>query len=129
MEKKVSKQKIALYIIIGICVILAVYIYIETAPPPNGTYDAFAQCIANTSTTFYGAWWCPHCAAQKTEFGDAAKYLPYVECSNPDSSEKQSCIDIGIKSYPTWYFPDNTSSTGVNTLANLAKHTGCALPS
>ncbi len=122
------KQKIALSIIIAVCVILAVYIYVSTAPPPNGTYDAFARCIADTSTTFYGAWWCPHCAAQKTEFGDAAKYLPYVECAASNTSENATCTAIGIKSYPTWYFSDGVSSTGVNTLANIAKNTGCALP-
>src|SRR5580693_5265456 len=126
--EKISKQKLALYIILGICVILSIYIYVATMPPPNGKYDAFAQCIAHTSTTFYGAWWCPHCQAQKTEFGDAAKYLPYVECANSDTSEKQSCIDLGINAYPTWKFPDGSSSTGVNTLANLAEKTGCSLP-
>ena len=123
-----DRTRLATYIIFGICAILAGYIYSATKPPPDGTYDAFAQCIGHTSTTFYGAWWCPHCEAQKNEFGGAAKYLPYVECANPDSSEKQSCVDIGITSYPTWYFPDGTSSTGVNSLANIAKHTGCALP-
>jgi hypothetical protein len=120
--------KIATYIILGFCVILSIYIYVQTKPPPNGMYDSFAQCIAHTSTTFYGAWWCPHCQAQKTEFGDAAKYLPYVECANPDTSENQICIDLGIQHYPTWYFPDGSSSTGVEPLAALAKETSCALP-
>jgi hypothetical protein len=125
---KPSKQKLALSIILGICIILSIYIYVETAPPPNGTYDAFARCIAGTSTTFYGAWWCPHCAAQKTEFGDAAKYLPYVECALPNTAENATCTAIGIKSYPTWYFPGGASSTGVQTIATLAKETGCAVP-
>lgn len=124
-----KKQKIALFVILGLCVVLGIYDYIQTAPPPNGTYDAFARCIADTSTTFYGAWWCPHCAAQKTEFGDAAKYLPYVECSLPNTSENATCTIIGIKSYPTWYFPGGASSTGVQTIAKLATETGCALPS
>lgn len=126
--RSIRRTKRILAILLPIILILGVYIYIQTAPPPNGMYDAFAQCIAKTTTTFYGAWWCPHCAAQKTEFGDAAKYLPYVECANPDQSENKTCIDKGITAYPTWYFPDGTSSTGVNSLANLAKQTGCALP-
>lgn len=126
--RTIRRTRIALIIIAAFCIVLGIYVYVQTAPPPNGKYDAFAQCIANTSTTFYGAWWCPHCAAQKTEFGDAAKYLPYVECANSDTSENQTCIAAGIKSYPTWYFPDGTSSTGVNSLANIAQHTGCALP-
>jgi hypothetical protein len=121
-------RKIVLYSALAICLILGVYLYVQTAPPPNGMYDAFAKCIADMSTTFYGAWWCPHCQAQKTEFGDAAKYLPYVECANSDTSEKQSCVDLGITSFPTWYFPDGTSSTGENSLANISEHTGCSLP-
>ena len=126
--RSIRRTKIALSILLPIIVAMSLYIYFATKPPPNGKYDAFAQCIADTSTTFYGAWWCPHCADQKSEFGDAAKYLPYVECSNSDTSEKQSCIDIGIKNYPTWVFPDGSSSTGVNSLANISKQTGCALP-
>ncbi len=127
-DAKQRRVRIATYSILVVCAILAAYIYIQDMPPPNGMYDAFARCIAHTSTTFYGAWWCPHCQAQKTEFGDAAKYLPYVECANTDTSENQTCIDKGIHSYPTWYFPDGSSSTGVNSLVNLAQKTGCALP-
>jgi hypothetical protein len=127
-RRTIRRTKIATFSILGLCIILGIYVYLQTAPPPNGKYDAFAQCIANTSTTFYGAWWCPHCAAQKTEFGDAAKYLPYVECANTDTSEKQSCAALGVSGYPTWDFPDGTTSTGVSSLANIAKHTGCALP-
>lgn len=128
-RRSIRRTKIALAIILPIVAALAIYVYIETAPPPNGTYDAFAQCIAHTSTTFYGAWWCPHCAAQKTEFGDAAKYLPYVECSASDTSELASCVALGIQHYPTWVFPNGVSSTGVQSIATLAKETGCAISS
>lgn len=127
-NKSMRRTRIATYIILGFCVVLGIYIWSQNIPPPNGKYDAFAQCIANTSTTFYGAWWCPHCQAQKTEFGDAAKYLPYVECSNPDTSENQTCKDIGIVSFPTWYLPGGVATTGVQSLAALAKATSCALP-
>lgn len=126
--RTIRRTKIALSIILTICAVLGIYLYIQNIPPPFGKYDALARCISDTSTTFYGAWWCPHCAAQKAEFGDAEKYLPYVECANPDQSEKQSCIALGIRAYPTWYFPDGTSSTGLNSLAYLAGKTGCALP-
>lgn len=128
LQRSIRRTKITFTIIIPICVALGIYIYIQTAPPPNGMYDAFAQCIDHTSTTFYGAWWCPHCAAQKTEFGAAAKYLPYVECAASDTSELASCVAIGIQHYPTWVFPDGSSSTGVQSIATLAKETGCALP-
>jgi len=118
---------VATWILVGIALVAGGILYIENMPPPNGTYDAFAKCIANTSTTFYGAWWCPHCHEQKNEFGDAAQYLPYVECAASDTSEKQSCVDLGIKNYPTWVFPDNTSSTGIQTLQTLSEKTNCKL--
>jgi len=91
-------------------------------------YDSLAKCIAQSSTTFYGAFWCPHCAAQKTKFGTGAQYLPYVECSLPSGSgQTQVCIDHGITQYPTWVFSDGARLVGVQTPATLATKTGCAL--
>ena len=29
----------------------------------------------------YGAYWCPHCQAQKKVFGESFQYVPYVECT------------------------------------------------
>ncbi len=124
------RHTVLLWTLIIIAAALSAFLYIKSIPPPNGMYDAFAKCIAHTSTTFYGAFWCPHCEDQKRQFGDAAKYLPYVECSTPDAQgETQACIDKGIREYPTWYFPDGASSTGDQTLQTIAQHTGCTLPS
>jgi len=118
--------KIMLWMLAAVAIGLALFIRIKTAPPPNGKYDALAQCIASSSTKFYGAFWCPHCREQKDEFGDAAHYLPYVECSLPDgSSETQFCIDRGIKHYPTWIFPDGSKLEGVVSPEELGKRTGC----
>lgn len=128
-EKNVRRTRIAIWILAAIAIALGVFLYVRNIPPANGKYDAFAKCIANTSTTFYGAFWCPHCQAQKKDFGSAAEYLPYVECSLPDASgQTQVCIDKGIESYPTWYFPDNSSSTGEKSLDFLSQKTGCPLP-
>jgi hypothetical protein len=128
-EKSIKKIRIAIWILALIVAAAGVYLYLQTIPPPSGKYDAFAKCIANTSTTFYGAFWCPHCHDQKNEFGDSARYLPYVECSLPDASgQTQFCIDKGIQGYPTWYFPDGSTSTGVLSLDALSQKTGCALP-
>ena len=123
-----KKQRVALWILIAVAAALSLFIYLKTAPPPKGLYDAFAKCIANTSTTFYGAFWCPHCEDQKREFGSGAQYLPYVECSTPDASgETQICKDKGVTSYPTWYFPDGSSSTGDQSPQTLSQKTGCPL--
>lgn len=91
---------------------------------------AFAQCLADKGAKFYGAFWCPHCQAQKKLFGSkATKKLPYIECSTPDGKgQTQACKDAGITGYPTWKFADGTSQTGEMTFAQLAEKSGCAIP-
>jgi hypothetical protein len=121
------------YIIIGILAafsaVLGVYLYFQDMPPPAHLYDDLAKCIAQSSTTFYGAWWCPDCAAQKTKFGTGAAFLPYAECSLPDKTENATCTSAGVTRYPTWVFADGTRLVGVQSPAKLAEETGCALPS
>lgn len=78
-------------------------------PASGSNLDDFAKCISSKGIKFYGAHWCPHCKDQKALFGDSAQYLPYIECSTPDSTPEnntqlQVCIDAGIQSYPTWDF-------------------------
>lgn len=90
----------------------------------------FAECLKNKGVIFYGAFWCPHCQAQKKLFGNAVDQLPYVECSTPDARGQTSvCISKGINSYPTWTFGDGTEElTGEIALQTLADKSGCALP-
>jgi hypothetical protein len=129
-DRHMKKMWRAIYILAAVAVVLGIYFWVTNIPPPNGQYTAFAQCIASSGATFYGAFWCPHCAAQKAEFGDAVKYLPYVECSLPDASGQDAvCNAKGITGYPTWYYANGASSTGVQTLAQLSQATGCPLPS
>ena len=114
-------------------VIGTVIVRSNATPPGPGVYDTFAQCIADSGTTFYGAFWCPHCQAQKKLFGSSAKLLPYVECSTPDGNgQTQACIDKGIQSYPTWIMKDGTVLPNENgagiTLETLAAKTSCQLP-
>ena len=56
------------------------------AKPVSGQLDDFAQCLTDKEAVFYGAFWCPHCQAQKRMFGNSVKLLPYVECSTPAES-------------------------------------------
>lgn len=95
--------------------------------PASEADRAFAQCITDSGALFYGAYWCPHCQDQKTLFGKAAKYLPYVECSNSDRSQKAVCTQAGINAYPTWVFADGTQANMVTKL-ELSRRTGCPLP-
>ena len=67
-----------------------------------GKYDTFATCLKDKGATFYGAFWCPHCQAQKKLFCSSAKLLPYVECSTADGQgQNKICTDAGIAGYPT----------------------------
>ncbi|OGZ19814.1 MAG: hypothetical protein A2494_02430 [Candidatus Lloydbacteria bacterium RIFOXYC12_FULL_46_25] len=89
----------------------------------------FAQCLADNSALFYGAFWCPHCQSQKKLFGNAEKLLPYVECSTPDGNgQMQICKEKGITGYPTWVFADGSKLDGQQSLAKLSEKTGCTLP-
>ena len=107
----------------------------NSTPSSPGKYDAFAQCLKDSGATFYGAFWCPHCQAQKKEFGSSVHLLPYVECSTPDANgQTQICKDQNITSYPTWILKDGTrisddspDGAGVK-LETLAAKTGCPLP-
>ncbi|HUC31658.1 MAG TPA: hypothetical protein VMR99_03185 [Candidatus Paceibacterota bacterium] len=127
-KKELRRIKIAIWAMLVVCTALSAYVYIQGLPPPAHEYDALAKCIAQSSTTFYGAFWCPHCEAQKTKFGTGAQYLPYVECSLPSGSgQTQVCIDHDIVQYPTWVFKDGSRLVGVQTPATLAQKTGCTL--
>jgi glutaredoxin len=128
-KKSLRRIRIAILAMLAICAALAVYVYTQGLPPPAHKYDALAKCIAQSSTTFYGASWCPHCAEQKTKFGTGAQYLPYVECAIPGKQEQQTqaCIDHNIVQYPTWIFSDGSRSVGVLAPEKLAEKTSCAL--
>ena len=127
-KKSLRRIRITIWVMLAVCAALAAFIYWQGLPPPAHKYDSLAKCIAQSSTTFYGAFWCPHCEAQKTKFGTGAQYLPYVECSLPrGSGETQTCIDHGIVQYPTWVFANGSHLVGVQTPQTLAQKTGCAL--
>lgn len=126
MKKTSAKWIIGL---LAVCVIvpLSYQMFAKTQP---GKLDTFAQCIADSGATFYGAFWCPHCQAQKRMFGNSEKLLPYVECSTPDGQgQLDVCKDAGVTGYPTWVFTDGGERlSGEVELAVLSERTGCALP-
>ncbi len=96
----------------------------ETTTP----YDTFAQCLSDAGAKFFGAYWCPHCQAQKKLLQNSKK-LPYIECSTPNGqAQTQICIDENITGYPTWKFADGSIGDGEQTLEELSEKTNCALP-
>lgn len=97
-------------------------------PVSNADLDSFAQCLKDKGTTFYGAFWCPHCQRTKAMFGASVKYVPYVECSTPDGQgQTQICKDAKIESYPTWERQDGQRITGEQSLKALSEFSGCPL--
>src|SRR5438132_14374598 len=50
--------------------------------------DAFAQCLSAKQAKMYGAYWCPHCAAQKEICGRSFRDISYAECGRPCSREE-----------------------------------------
>ncbi len=92
----------------------------------SGPNLALAQCLKDQGVVFYGAFWCPHCKAQKALFGDAVSALPYVECSTPDGNgQTDICKEKKIESYPTWVFKDGLRLSGEQQLADLAAKANC----
>ncbi len=125
---KTSSSAIVL-IVVAAAVVVGLIAFIATRSGASPALDAFAQCLTDKGVKMYGAWWCPHCAAQKQSFGGAFKKVTYVECATPDGKgQTQVCKDAGISSYPTWEFPDKSRVTGVQTFDQLAQKTGCTAP-
>lgn len=127
-RRAIRRNNIIVLALLAVSAMLGIFIYFQGLPPPPHKYDALARCIAQSSTTFYGAWWCPDCAMQKTKFGTGAAFLPYTECANSDRSENATCTTAGVAHYPTWVFKDGSRLVGVQSPATLAAKTGCAMP-
>ncbi len=126
---KLSTQTIVIVsMIAGIGIVAAVFL-MSPKSTKGDELIPFAECLKDNGALFYGAFWCPHCQAQKALFGTAAKSLPYIECSTPDANGQLPVCDAkGIKSYPTWYFADGSNHVGELSLAELSAKTSCPLP-
>lgn len=105
----------------GVAVALVVGLYPRDVA--QGQLDEFAKCLATKEITMYGAAWCSHCQNEKRGFGDAFKYVPYVEC--PDNID--ACLKLGINGYPTWIFPDGTRLEGEQGVEKLSRASGCPI--
>ena len=99
------KSKFIIFVVIAVIFVIGLGIFTNKAQGP-GKYDDFAKALKTQGAEFYGAFWCPHCQAEKALFGTSKQYLPYIECSNPDQSATKICVDKKIESYPTWFFKD-----------------------
>ena len=121
-------KNIVILIIVGVAV-AGLIGYSVWQSQQLGELDAFATCLKDRGTVFYGAFWCNHCQAQKKMFGKSEKLLPYVECSTRDGrGQLQACRDENVEGYPTWEFADGSRESGEVPLKTLSEKTGCQLP-
>lgn len=129
MKKNVVVVSVVTILLIALVVLLYV-LTSGTAGEAGPDLGPFASCLKDKGILFYGAFWCPHCQAQKALFGNAVDKLPYIECSTPDgNSQTPLCAEKGIRGYPTWVFPDGARLEEVLPLRALAERSGCVLPS
>ncbi|HEX7928205.1 MAG TPA: vitamin K epoxide reductase family protein, partial [bacterium] len=102
----------------------------RSAGPEDPYLRGLAIQLTERGAKFYGAYWCPHCQEQKRLFGASAQRLPYVECSpgGPQGPSAPECVAQGIRSFPTWIFPDGDRISAVQPPEDLAKHVGYGGP-
>lgn len=113
------KSKFIVFVVIAILFVVGLGVFMNKGANAPSKYDDFAKALTSGGAEFYGAFWCPHCQEQKKEFGNSKKYLPYIECSNPDQSVTDICVEKKIESYPTWMFKNGitlSSATGPSTV-------------
>ena len=92
-------------------------------------YYKFAQCITDSGAKLYCADWAVQCREQKKVFGENAKFLTYIECSPPDSRERNArCKKDNIENYPTWEFADGKRIEDLLSFDELEKETDCKAP-
>ncbi|MFB3147234.1 MAG: vitamin K epoxide reductase family protein [Thermodesulfobacteriota bacterium] len=69
----------------------------------NSFQLGLAKHLRTKGAVMYGSYKCQHCILQKALFGDASKYVVYVECDPAGKDAKPTvCSSRGIVHYPTW---------------------------
>jgi uncharacterized membrane protein/glutaredoxin len=113
-------------LIVGIVIFSSIFLQSNrlSASSDNTWQAGLAKHLTEIGATMYGSYRCPHCTAQKELFGEAFKYISYVEC-DPTAKMANSalCQEKGIRGYPTWeikgeFYP------GVKSLEELSELSG-----
>jgi len=100
------------------------FILIKNREKPLSELDTFAMCLADQGVIMYGSKYCHWCQQQKADFGDAWRFIEYVECTE----EKERCEKEGISGVPVWTLADGKQLLGYQELERLSEETGCGLP-
>jgi thiol-disulfide isomerase/thioredoxin len=122
MSTKNTIISMGVLVLIIIAVVL-VMVLTGGAAKSDPAVDALAQCLASKNVTMYGAYWCPHCQAQKKLFGSSFQYVPYVECTQ----DVAKCTAMNIEGYPTWIFSDGSRVEREMSFSDFFNKTGCQL--
>ena len=113
---------------------LELFVPIKTPSTPASL--ALARHLQQVGAKMYGAYWCPHCHAQKERFGKEATaeilgstaQPVYVECSPQGRSAPQAtvCQEAGIGVYPTWLIGGEKyeGNLSLQKLAELSDYSG-----
>jgi len=88
----------------------------------------FAKLLTQSGTVVYGATWSADSSEQRRLFQDGAKYLPFVNVTNPDRTPNQLAAQHQITVYPTWVFDDGSRLEGMQSLATIALRSGLTIP-
>jgi len=90
----------------------------------NSFQLGLAQHLRQSGAKMYGSYKCSHCNAQKALFGDASKYVDYVECDPAGQNAKPTmCLSRGIMNYPTWEI-NGKYYEGAKSLQELSQLSG-----
>lgn len=86
--------------------------------------------LQSIKARMYGAYWCPHCQAQREGFGSPNALVDagiYVECAQggPTRATPWLCTWNRIRAYPTWII-NGERYEGVQSLERLAAISGFA---
>ncbi len=96
--------------------------YAEHASTSSSDFQMkLAKHLTQKGAIMYGSFKCPHCNHQKRLFGNAFKYIRYVECHPKGPNANPSfCLAKGIRRYPSWEI-DGRFYEGMLSLEQLAK--------
>ena len=91
-------------VIAGLVLAISSGVYASQAGPEGDPYAVgLAKHLTAQGAAMYGGYTCPHCQQQKELFGDAFKYVTYVECyRGGKDAQPELCNAKGIRFVPTW---------------------------
>jgi hypothetical protein len=127
MDDMKKGQKIIISIVVLILLIGAFYFMTKYITTTTGygikediSPEKLAKCLTDKGIKMYGSMYCPHCAEQKSLFGDSFKLVNYTECANPDNAD--ACA--GLEGVPAWDI-NGKLYYGKQELSKLQELSGC----